>query len=117
MFVIMCSIILNRLTYEWLKNEGENVDEKLFALPAEKALYDKIQEVDASLGCRVHTAADKDAYLNVLKTYGALKEPLANFFKDVMVNDENEAVRNNRLALLARVRRYLTQTVADITKL
>lgn len=29
MFVIMCSIILNRLTYQFMKNEGENVDEKL----------------------------------------------------------------------------------------
>lgn len=103
-----------------LKKAGdvnENVDEKLFELPAEKALYDKIQEVDASLGCRVHTAADKEAYLNILKTYGAFKEVLENFFKDVMVNADDEAVKNNRLALLARVRRYLTQTVADITKL
>lgn len=29
MFVIMCSIILNRLTYQFMKNEGENIDEKL----------------------------------------------------------------------------------------
>ena len=53
----------------------------------------------------------------MLKTYDAFKEPLENFFKDVMVNAEDAAVRQNRLALLARVRRYLTQTVADITKL
>lgn len=98
-------------------NVTEAVDEKLFELPAEKALYDKIHEVDSSLGCAVNTAKTKDEYLNVLKTYGAFKEPLENFFKDVMVNDENPAVRQNRLALLARVRRYLTQTVADITNL
>ena len=29
MFVIMCSIILNRLTYQFMKNEWENIDEKL----------------------------------------------------------------------------------------
>ena len=98
-------------------NVTEAVDEKLFKLPAEKALYDKIHEVDSSLGCAVNTAKTKEEYLNVLKTYGAFKEPLENFFKDVMVNDENPAVRQNRLALLARVRRYLTQTVADITNL
>ena len=98
-------------------NVTEAVDEKLFELPAEKALYDKIHEVDSSLGCAVNTAKTKEGYLNVLKTYGAFKEPLENFFKDVMVNDENPAVRQNRLALLARVRRYLTQTVADITNL
>lgn len=103
-----------------LKKAGEvseNIDEKLFELPAEKALYDTIQKVDVSLGCGVHTAADKEAYLRVLKTYTAFKEPLETFFKDVMVNAENADVRKNRLALLARVRRYLTQTVADITKL
>lgn len=98
-------------------NVTEAVDEKLFKLPAERALYDKIHEVDSSLGCAVNTAKTKEEYLNVLKTYGAFKEPLENFFKDVMVNDENPAVRQNRLALLARVRRYLTQTVADITNL
>lgn len=98
-------------------NVTEAVDEKLFKLPAERALYDKIHEVDFSLGCTVNTAKTKEEYLNVLKTYGAFKEPLENFFKDVMVNDENPAVRQNRLALLARVRRYLTQTVADITNL
>lgn len=98
-------------------NVTEAVDKKLFELPAEKALYDKIHEVDSSLGCAVNTAKTKEEYLNVLKTYGAFKEPLENFFKDVMVNDENPAVRQNRLALLARVRRYLTQTVADITNL
>ena len=98
-------------------NVTEAVDEKLFKLPAERALYDKIHEVDSSLGCAINTAKTKEEYLNVLKTYGAFKEPLENFFKDVMVNDENPAVRQNRLALLARVRRYLTQTVADITNL
>nr|QGT50541.1 glycine--tRNA ligase beta subunit [uncultured Elusimicrobia bacterium] len=103
-----------------LKKAGEvseTVDEKLFELPAENALYGKIHEVDSSLGCTVNTARTKEEYLRVLKTYGAFKEVLENFFKDVMVNAENEAVRKNRLALLARVRRYLTQTVADITKL
>ena len=99
------------------ENVTEDVNESLLDLPAEKALYDKIHEVDSSLGCAVHTAQTKEGYLNILKTYGSFKEPLENFFKDVMVNAEDTAVRKNRLALLARVRRYLTQTVADITAL
>ena len=98
-------------------NVTETVDEKLFELPAEKALYDKIHEVDGQLGCAVHTACTQEEYLRILKTYGAFREPLEMFFKDVMVNVPDAAVRQNRLALLARVRRYLTQTVADITKL
>ena len=99
------------------ENVTETVDENRFELPAEKALYDKIHEVDSALGCTINGAATKEEYLNVLKTYGAFREVLENFFKDVMVNAEDPAVRQNRLALLARVRRYLTQTVADITNL
>ena len=95
----------------------EDVNESLFELPAEKALYDKIHEVDSALGCTVHTAQTKEGYINILRTYSVFKEPLENFFKDVMVNAQDPAVRHNRLALLARVRRYLTQTIADITKL
>lgn len=95
----------------------ETVDEKLFELPAEKALYDKIHEVDVALACTVNTASISQDYLHVLKTYGLFKEVLENFFTEVMVNAQDPAVKANRLALLARVRRYLTQTVADITKL
>ena len=73
--------------------------------------------MDSALGCTVHTAQTKEGYINILRTYSVFKEPLENFFKDVMVNAQDPAVRHNRLALLARVRRYLTQTIADITKL
>ena len=96
---------------------SETVTESLLELPAEKDLYNQIHEVDSSLGCRVNTAKTTDDYLSVLKTYASFKEPLERFFTDVMVNAPEPAIRNNRLALLARVRRYLTQTVADITKL
>ena len=103
-----------------LKKAGEvteQVDEKLLTLPAEKALYDQIHKVDSSLGCTVNRASTREEYLQILKTYSVFREPLENFFKEVMVNAPEAAVRQNRLALLARVRRYLTQTVADITKL
>ena len=80
-------------------------------------MYDQIHKVDSSLGCTVNRASTREEYLQILKTYSVFREPLENFFKEVMVNAPEAAVRQNRLALLARVRRYLTQTVADITKL
>ena len=95
----------------------EQVEERLLELPAEKALYEATAQIDAKLGCSVHTAKTAEEYLAILKTCTAFKEPLENFFKEVMVNTEDASVRKNRLALLARVRRYLTQTVADITQL
>ncbi|MCQ2411279.1 MAG: hypothetical protein MJ053_07535, partial [Elusimicrobiaceae bacterium] len=92
------------------------VDEKLFEFPAEKVLFETVQHVESQLAA-LPAAADKDGYLTRLKTCTAFQLPLENFFKEVMVNAEDKAVRANRLALLARVRACLAQTGADITKL
>lgn len=103
-----------------LKKAGdvsESVDEKLFELDAEKELYNQIQKINSELTCMAKECLVFEDYAGVLKKFGAFAAPLEKFFTDVMVNVPDEAVRNNRLALLARVRRFLTQLVADITKL
>ncbi len=92
------------------------VNESRQELPAEKALFQTVQTVEEKLSA-LPAATDKVSYLARLKTYTAFQAPLETFFKDVMVNDENKDVRNNRLNLLARVRACLTQTGADITQL
>ncbi len=92
------------------------VKENLLTEPAEKALFNTLQTVQKKLTV-LPTAHDKESYLAVLKTYDAFKEPLEKFFKDVMVNAEDVAIKNNRLALLAAVRACLNSTGADITKL
>ncbi|MBR4592508.1 MAG: glycine--tRNA ligase subunit beta [Elusimicrobiaceae bacterium] len=92
------------------------VDTARFEYPAEKALFDTVQNVEKQLASLPHTT-DKNGYLNRLQTCTAFQAPLETFFKEVMVNAEDAAVRNNRLALLARVRACLAQTGADITKL
>jgi glycyl-tRNA synthetase beta chain len=45
-----------------------------------------------------------------------LREPVDQFFDDVMVMAEDEAVRGNRLALLSRLR-ALFLNLADISRL
>ena len=47
---------------------------------------------------------------------GQLRLPIDKFFEDVVVNDDNPAVRSNRLGLLAMVRHKMLR-VADFTKL
>lgn len=86
-------------------------DEKLFELSAEKALY------QAAQNCPPCTATTTAQYLQALKDLQAFKEPLAMFFKDVMVNVPDEKLRQNRLALLALVRTKLNQTGAEIAAL
>ena len=46
----------------------------------------------------------------------SLRAPIDAFFEKVLVNDPDEAVRANRLALLSRIR-AATATVADFSKI
>ncbi|WP_428075610.1 glycine--tRNA ligase subunit beta [Candidatus Avelusimicrobium luingense] len=92
------------------------IDVSRFELPAEKMLFETVQQVEKQMAALPQTT-DKNGYLSRLKTCTAFQAPLETFFKEVMVNAEDVAVRNNRLALLARVRTCLAQTGADITRL
>ena len=74
-----------------LKNGAFNeVNENLFVLDEEKALYKAAKE---------HKADEKDlkGYINSLNV---LIEPVVKFFDKVLVMDKDEKIKNNRLALL-----------------
>ena len=73
-----------------------------------KAMADVKPQVDAAFAKGDFTAA--------LKTLAALRAEVDSFFNDVMVNAEDPALRNNRLALLSSLHGMLNQ-VADISKL
>jgi glycyl-tRNA synthetase beta chain len=51
-----------------------------------------------------------------MRALSALREPVDAFFDKVLVNDEDAAVRANRLALLARIR-TATGEVADFSRI
>ena len=55
-------------------------------------------------------------FTGALKTLAALRGEVDTFFNDVMVNADDLALRNNRVALLAELHSMLNQ-VADISKL
>ncbi len=55
-------------------------------------------------------------YTEALAGMSALREPVDTFFEDVMVMCDDDAVKNNRLALLAQLR-SLFMEIADISKL
>ncbi len=57
---------------------------------------------------------EKD-YSGILKALSELAEPIDVFFEDVLVMAEDENVRRNRLALLARIP-SLVRAVADLGK-
>jgi len=55
-------------------------------------------------------------YADVLNELASLRDPVDRFFDDVMVMADDEAVKNNRLALLGELR-ALFLNVADISRL
>ena len=91
---------------------SDKVDAGLLQQMEEKALADAINQV------RDKTAplAAKGDYAAVLEQLASLREPVDAFFDKVMVMAEDEALRNNRLALLSQLREQFLQ-VADISEL
>ncbi|WP_201527364.1 glycine--tRNA ligase subunit beta [Psychrobacter frigidicola] len=88
------------------------VDEALLSEPAEQALYKAVHQAQTA----VTPLLEQANYTQVLQTLASLDEPLTQFFDGVMVNSEDVALKNNRLALLKQVR-ALFLTVADISEL
>jgi glycyl-tRNA synthetase beta chain len=92
-----------------LKQSGDagmsGVDAALFEHAAEKTLAAKMAALPKT-----------GDYTDKLKNLATLREPVDAFFEGVMVNAENVAVRNNRLALLRQLD-GLCREVADISLL
>lgn len=93
-----------------------DVKEGLLELPAEKDLYAAVKKAKEVLRAMPQRLSEKECRAT-LDTFASFAAPLAKFFTDVMVNAEDKSVRQNRLALLTRVRAVLTQGAADISKL
>ena len=99
-----------------LKKAGEQGDatvkEKLLQDDAELALWSALKTTREALDPLL-AAGEYTAALDKLAT---LRGVVDTFFDDVMVMADNEAVKNNRLALLAELRASFLN-VADISKL
>jgi glycyl-tRNA synthetase beta chain len=97
------------------KSEGENtysVDTNLLAEAAEKTFWLKLCEVEVE----AQAFYAQGNYAGVLQTLALLREPADAFFTDVMVNVEDTALKNNRLAILSTANQ-LFSLVADIGQL
>ncbi len=78
--------------------EPGEVDSSKFAEAAEKALYEKIQVLEEEAKVSVEVC-DWEKLASAL---AELAPVIAGFFNDVLVMDEDPAVRENRLALLKK---------------
>jgi glycyl-tRNA synthetase beta chain len=88
------------------------VDASLLQLPEEKALAKAIGEVtkDAS------AAVAKEDFAAAMSAMAKLRPAVDAFFDKVKVNDDDKAIRENRLKLLNEIR-AATRAVADFSKI
>lgn len=94
--------------------EGVEVSPALFDEPLEKDLWSLVEdhqdEIEALQAARDYEAASR-RYARVFS------KTLHQFFEDVFVNVEDEAVRNNRLCLLRHINRLYTVRIADLSEI
>lgn len=84
----------------------KDVDESLFELDEERALNDKFKSLKSD-------ERDFEARLNEL--FG-LKDTIDMFFDNVMINVENAAIRDNRIAIVGQIYREFLK-IADIKEI
>ncbi len=85
-------------------SQDMSVNTKLFEDKAEENLYARYSEV---------SACGYNSYEEELDALLGLKPELDKFFEDVMVNAENETVKNNRKSLVASIYKSILK-IADI---
>ena len=79
---------------------------------AEKKLFAAVNQAEKEAG----EAIEKEDFSAAMRALSVLREPVDSFFEAVLVNDPDENVRANRLALLQRIR-AATDRVADFSRI
>ncbi|HKJ16586.1 MAG TPA: glycine--tRNA ligase subunit beta [Xanthomonadales bacterium] len=90
----------------------EGTREELLVIDEEKALFDEFR----SISKKIKPFIESSDYPASLEHMAGLKQPLDQFFENVMVMDEDKGLRDNRLALLAELK-ALFDEIADLSVL
>ncbi|WP_295154438.1 glycine--tRNA ligase subunit beta [uncultured Brachyspira sp.] len=89
--------VFKRLKNIIKSSKDANLDESLLKEEAEKSLYNIYKEKLSE----VNKLMENKEYEKTFALLASLYEPLDKFFKDIMVNVEDEKIKNNRIALLS----------------
>lgn len=91
---------------------ASSVKSSLLKEEAEKSLFQTIEDLSEE----VNTLFDAQKYEKALTRLASLRQPVDQFFLDVMVMVDDEKLRGNRLALMAKMRDLFLR-VADLSRL
>lgn len=104
--------VFNILAKQAADTVPSTIDSSLLGDVAEQQLAKRI----SSLNSTIAPLLEQRDYAAVLKELASLRDPVDQFFDDVMVMVDDPAIRDNRLALLNSLR-SLFLNVADISQL
>lgn len=104
--------VSNILAKQELDLSGKELDQGLLQEAAEKTLANQVEEQSAATSALF----DEGNYEAALGKLATLREAVDQFFEDVMVMADDEALRTNRLVLLSQLRDLFLR-VADISLL
>ena len=88
------------------------VSDALLAEPAEQGLQKALVAAESQM----EQALAAEAFDTAMSALAGLRGPVDRFFETVLVNDSDPAIRQNRLALLVKLR-AVSERVADFSKL
>lgn len=88
------------------------VSDALLAEPAEQGLHQALVAAEGQM----EQALAAEAFDTAMAALAGLRGPVDRFFETVLVNDSDPAIRQNRLALLVKLR-AVSERVADFSKL
>lgn len=98
-----------------LKNQNLgslSVEKDLFKETAEHDLFNQLEKIEQHALPKIK----QHEYHTALEIMTDLKQPIDDYFENIMVMDDDENIRNNRIALLAKVN-GLFYSIADISQL
>ncbi|MBT8134324.1 MAG: glycine--tRNA ligase subunit beta, partial [Gammaproteobacteria bacterium] len=93
-------------------DSAASVDESLLSEDAEKTLYHSL----TALSQTVEPMFESGDYENALSELSSLRDPVDAFFDSVMVMADDDAIKNNRIALLNSMNQLFLRA-ADLSRL
>ena len=90
-------------------HKAQDVNQELFKEEAEKTLYSYVETLDKTT-CELLSAKDYKGYLEAIVSG---EEVVNNYFDSVMINDKDEAIKNNRLSQMRRLN-SIYEKMADL---
>ena len=102
----------NRVATLAEKAETNEVNINLMREEAEFNLYQQFQEISSNVE---HLLANKE-YTKALDAFASLRPAIDNMFDSVMIMDKDEAIKNNRLAILKQIYDIMLN-ICDLSKI